>query len=161
MANAHLNALVQPPNEKIEAAKRKLQTELETVQNYLFELGAHLATPRPTSTASKITKTVFPENASSELETWIDEMDAGLGTLSTFILPGGSLAAAALHLARTIARRAERALTPLFIAGEEIDECAYCFVNRLSDYLFVASRHANCIMSIPDKTCTNGIGKTK
>lgn len=86
-------------------------------------------------------------------------MDKGLTPLTTFVLPGGHPSAAALHLARTVARRAERAVTPLFIDEEqEIDESAYQFINRLSDYLFVASRHANKIMGVADVTWTKGAG---
>lgn len=86
-------------------------------------------------------------------------MDSDLAPLTTFVLPGGHPAAGALHLARTIARRAERAVTPLFTEGEkEIDESAYRFINRLSDYLFVASRHANKIMGVADVTWTKSVG---
>lgn len=86
-------------------------------------------------------------------------MDEGLDRLTTFVLPGGHPAAAALHLARTISRRAERIVTPLFRQGDnEIDETAYRFINRLSDYLFVASRHANRIMGVSDVTWNKGVG---
>lgn len=150
---------VQLRDEQLSAAKRKLQANLETIQHYLFDLGAHLATPRSSSNASKINKTKFPEAAASRLEKWIDEMDEGLERLTTFVLPGGHPAAAALHLARTIARRAERAMTPLHRQGDnEIDEAAYCFINRLSDYLFVASRYANRIMGVSDVTWNKGVG---
>lgn len=157
LASSHLSAAPYSSSEVTENARSQLQANLEAIQNYLFDLGAHLATPRSESTEFQIAKTVFSGNAASQLETWIDEMDKDLDRLTTFILPGGHPAAAALHLARTIARRAERALTPLFADGEqEIDEGAYRFLNRLSDYLFVASRHANRIMGASDVTWTKG-----
>lgn len=146
-------------DDHLNTATRKLQASLEIVQHYLFDLGAHLATPRSTSSANKINKTKFPETAAPQLEKWIDEMDEGLDRLTTFVLPGGHPAAAALHLARTISRRAERIVTPLFRQGDnEIDETAYRFINRLSDYLFVASRHANRIMGVSDVTWNKGVG---
>lgn len=122
------------------------------MQHYLFDLGAHLATPRSSSTVGKIEKTKFSASAADELEAWIDDMDTKLAPLTTFVLPGGHPSAAALHMARTIARRAERTVTPLYTAGGEIDEAAYRFINRLSDFLFVASRCANRIMGCEDIT---------
>lgn len=160
LASSHLASPTTPGVEEEETSdseRKQLQTKLHMIQNYLFDLGAHLATPRSTSTQSKIARTQFSPNAASQLESWIDAMDKDLAPLATFVLPGGHPAAAALHLARTIARRAERAVTPLFTEGEqEIDESAYCFINRLSDYLFVASRHANRIMGVADVTWSKG-----
>lgn len=126
-------------------------SQLQTVQNLLFDLGAHLATPRSNATDSKIAKTQFPASASTELEEWIDAMDAQLDPLTTFVLPGGHASAAALHVARTVARRAERLVTPLYLDKERgIAPAAYRFLNRLSDYLFVASRFANMLYDCPD-----------
>lgn len=126
-------------------------SQLQTVQNRLFDLGAHLATPRSNSTDSKIVKTQFSETAAEELERWIDEMDKQLDPLTTFVLPGGHQSAAALHVARTVARRAERLVTPLFLDKDRgIAPSAYRFLNRLSDYLFVASRFANMMYDCPD-----------
>lgn len=159
LANSHLTTGGPLDDEQSEDAKRRLVSKLGTVQNYLFDLGAHLATPRSTSNINKINKTKFPQSAAEQLESWIDEMEHNLDPLTTFVLPGGHPAAAALHLSRTIARRAERAVIPLYREGEsEIDEAAYRFINRLSDYLFVASRHANRIMGVPDVTWSKGVG---
>lgn len=126
-------------------------TRLQAVQHYLFDLGAHLATPRTSSSSSKVSRTQFSTTAAQELEIWIDDMDMNLDPLSTFLLPGGHPSAAALHLARTIARRAERAVTPLYTSDEpEIDASAYRFINRVSDFLFVASRYANKLTGCND-----------
>lgn len=150
--NAHL-----AENTESDSERKLVLSRLHTIQNYLFDLGAHLATPRSTSSDNKIARTQFSSNASTQLEEWIDAMDKDLAPLTTFVLPGGHPSAAALHLARTIARRAERAVTPLFVDGEqEIDESAFQFINRLSDYLFVASRYANQIMGVQDVTWTKG-----
>jgi len=153
LACSHLFAPPQPDGSEGDLHRDKLHTRLQKVQHYLFDLGAHLATPRLSSNSSKVAKTHFSVQAADELETWIDDMDTSLAPLTTFVLPGGHPSAAALHLARTIARRAERAVTPLFTNSEaEIDESAYRFINRLSDFFFVASRYANHIMGSNDVT---------
>lgn len=153
LASSYLNKPASATDQVILFDQRTLQTRLQTVQHYLFDLGAHLATPRSTSPNSKIAKTQFSPSAADQLEAWIDDMDPKLRPLNTFVLPGGHPAAAALHMARTIARRAERAVTPLYCTeASEIDEHAYRFLNRLSDFLFVASRLTNIIMGCPDVT---------
>jgi len=78
------------------------------------------------------------------LEKDIDRLNAGLSPLNSFVLPAGTAAAAHLHLARTIARRAERLMVALaHTDGEKVSAAALKFINRLSDFLFVAARHAN------------------
>lgn len=130
---------------------QKFLFRLQSVQQYLFDLGAHLATPKSTSSESKVTRTQFKDDSVTQLEAWIDDMDVKLPKLKTFVLPGGHPAAAALHLARTIARRAERVLTPLFRdEPTEISSAAYQFLNRLSDFLFVSSRFVNHNMGSKD-----------
>lgn len=110
---------------------------LGRVQNDLFDLGADLATPESDTPALRITNEQV-----DRLEAEIDEMNASLEPLTSFILPGGSQAAAWLHLARTVVRRAERRMTEL--ATEEIvNEPAMRYVNRLSDHLFVLARTLN------------------
>lgn len=129
-----------------------LSRELSYIQHALFQLGAHLATP-PTSEAAAKTTTQFPSApaATAALESWMDAHTAALPPLTSFILPGGSLAAAALHTARTVARRAEREATNL-VRGGGVRTDAYVFLNRLSDYLFVAARAANAAVGVADCT---------
>ncbi|KAJ8908699.1 hypothetical protein NDN08_005404 [Rhodosorus marinus] len=128
-----------------------LLDQLKYIQHRFFDLGAHLATPRVRSDESTLDKTRFEMEASNQLEEWIDDLQASLPPLTTFILPGGHPAAAHLHLARTTVRRAERISTAL-IEEEELDEAAYVFLNRVSDYFFAAARYANHIFDIEDVT---------
>ncbi len=113
---------------------------LARIQNDLFDLGADLCTPEGGERRSGALR-VVPEQV-ERLEAEIDAMNAGLAPLDSFVLPGGSAAAAALHLARTTARRAERAITAL-AREEPVGEAARHYINRLSDHLFVAARLAN------------------
>ncbi len=113
---------------------------LARIQNDLFDLGADLCTPEGGERRSGALR-VVPEQV-RRLEAEIDAMNAGLAPLNSFVLPGGSAAAAALHLARTTARRAERAVTAL-AREEPVGEAARHYINRLSDHLFVAARHVN------------------
>lgn len=110
---------------------------LTTIQNDLFDLGADLATPGEIEGALRI----VPEQV-ARLEAEIDVMNASLSPLTSFILPGGSAASAHLHLARAIARRAERAAVAL-AEQEAINPPALAYLNRLSDWLFVAARTMN------------------
>lgn len=116
---------------------------LERIQNDLFDLGADLATPDTGEKLEWEPLRVVPSQV-SRVEADIDELNAELEPLTSFVLPGGSEAAAHLHLARTIARRAERLVVALsreeteIVAPEVIQ-----YLNRLSDFLFVAARMAN------------------
>lgn len=85
----------------------------------------------------------------AEAERWIDEIDSGNAPLTNFILPGGSEFAARLHLARTVCRRAERAMVRLSQA-EEVNPHAIIFINRISDLLFAMARRANKDAGVPD-----------
>lgn len=130
----------------------KLQTlkeHLITVQHALFDVGAAIATPRTRATETKLSKTRFDENASRVLEEWIDQMDEELPELHAFILPGGHPAGAMLHLARTFCRSAERAIVPLNHEADVAD-CVYVYMNRLSDFLFSASRYINMTLQCPE-----------
>ena len=113
---------------------------LARVQNELFDLGADLATP-PRDGETNTLRMI--DSQIERLEREIDAMNADLPPLASFILPGGTPAAAALHLARTVARRAERVAVALVEAGEPVSPAAMTYLNRLSDFLFVAARHAN------------------
>lgn len=115
--------------------------DLRRLQNDLFDLGADLATPGEDFAPSEMVLRMVPAQA-EWLERRIDALNEGLEPLRSFILPGGSEAAARLHVARSAARRAERAATAL-AATEPVNPAALAFINRLSDYLFVLARAAN------------------
>jgi cob(I)alamin adenosyltransferase len=113
---------------------------LARIQNDLFDLGADLCTPEEGRRAAGALR-IVPAQV-ERLEGEIDAVNAGLAPLDSFVLPGGSPAAAYLHLARTMVRRAERLVTSL-ARQEKINADALKYLNRLSDHLFVLSRHAN------------------
>jgi cob(I)alamin adenosyltransferase len=115
--------------------------DLRRLQNDLFDLGADLATPGEDLAPSGMALRIVPAQA-EWLEARIDALNESLEPLRSFILPGGSEAAARVHVARAAARRAERAMTAL-AAEEPVNPAALVFVNRLSDYLFVLARTLN------------------
>lgn len=123
--------------------------QLEIIQHTLFDLGAALATPRTRAVASKIERTRFDHEGIEFLEKWIDQMEESLPELKTFILPGGHSAGALLHLARSICRRAERTVIPIS-KNADISKNVTVYLNRLSDYLFVASRYVNHLSKQPE-----------
>jgi len=112
---------------------------LGRIQNEMFDLGADLATPPSEKLPGALR---ILDSQVERLEAEIDQLNEALPELSSFVLPGGSPAAAALHLARTVCRRAEREAVRLIEAGEPVSEPALRYLNRLSDLLFVAARHA-------------------
>jgi len=114
---------------------------LSRIQNDLFDLGADLATPGEDFAPSEMVLRVVPGQV-DWLEAAIDGLNENLPPLTSFILPGGSEAAARLHVARASVRRAERAVTA-FAAEEPANPMALAYVNRLSDYLFVLARAVN------------------
>ena len=120
---------------------------LARVQNDLFDLGADLCAPPAKGEASAAQARSRLRVAPSQverLERDIDALNAELAPLRSFVLPGGTSAAAALHQARAICRRAERRMVALAaIPGETVGAPALAYINRLSDYLFVAARFAN------------------
>lgn len=118
-----------------------LDAMLGRIQNELFDLGADLATPHDPPPKWEALRIVGSQVA--RLEGEIDAMNATQAPLNSFILPGGSALAAHLHLARTVCRRAEREAVRLAEAGETVTPDAIRYLNRLSDLLFVACRHAN------------------
>jgi cob(I)alamin adenosyltransferase len=118
-----------------------LDAMLGQIQNDLFDLGADLSVPQREGKAERLR--VLASQV-ERLERDIDRINAKLSPLASFVLPGGTAAAAYLHLARTICRRAERMMVELAAKPEEpVSEAAIQYVNRLSDLLFVASRAAN------------------
>ncbi len=120
---------------------------LERIQQNLFVLGADLATPLDARSNYAIPR--IDEKDVRELEIAIDENEAHLTPLKRFILPGGSQAAANLHLARTVCRRAERLIVALS-REQEIGSSDIVFLNRLSDLLFVLARRANQLSGVDD-----------
>ncbi len=121
-------------------AKGELDVMLGRIQNDLFDLGADLATPEDGRRGEGRLRII--DTQVDRLEKEIDLMNEALKPLDSFVLPGGTPAAAYLHLARTIARRAERLMVELAQA-EKVSPIAIRYINRLSDHLFVASRLAN------------------
>lgn len=123
--------------------------QLETIQHALFDVGAALATPRTRAVNSKLDMTRFDHAAIELLEKWIDEIEAQLPPLKEFILPGGHHSGALLHLARSICRRAERRALPLH-RNADVSDNVVIYLNRLSDYLFCASRYINFCTQAPE-----------
>ncbi|MDW9416173.1 cob(I)yrinic acid a,c-diamide adenosyltransferase [Sinorhizobium meliloti] len=120
-----------------------LDAMLMRVQNDLFDLGADLATP-DTGEKPEYEPLRIVAAQVERLEREIDRLNADLEPLRSFVLPAGSAASAALHVARTVARRAERQMVALAsMEGEAVSTEAIAYVNRLSDFLFVAARWAN------------------
>ncbi|RMC36280.1 cob(I)yrinic acid a,c-diamide adenosyltransferase [Paracoccus alkanivorans] len=124
-------------------ASDKLAERLSVIQNDLFDLGADLARPNldaDDQAGYPVLRIV--QSQVERLEREIDEMNTDLQPLRSFILPGGTVLAAHLHLSRTVARRAERCATAL-AEGGDVNGAAIRYLNRLSDWLFVAARLAN------------------
>lgn len=120
-----------------------IEPTLARAQNDLFDLGADLCLPKPKDENAGAALRVAPSQVEA-LERAIDALNEKLRPLRSFILPGGSPAAAALHQARAACRRAERAIVALAsVEGEEVGAAVLAYINRLSDYLFVAARAAN------------------
>ncbi|MCW5696241.1 MAG: cob(I)yrinic acid a,c-diamide adenosyltransferase [Bauldia sp.] len=125
------------------AADTDLDAMLGRIQNDLFDLGADLATPAAPGEAPDAALRIVAAQV-DRLEAEIDALNAALAPLRTFVLPGGTPLAAALHVARTVARRAERRTVALAeVEGATVSPLAVRYLNRLSDLLFVAARHAN------------------
>jgi cob(I)alamin adenosyltransferase len=128
----------------------ELGEEIRRIQSDLFHLGAWLATTPDSPSAGMLKK--LSEDAARLLETDIDRMENGLPALTGFILPAGHRAAAWAHVARTICRRAERRVVVLTERENHAEplSAVLVYLNRLSDYLFVLSRHINRIAGVED-----------
>ena len=131
-----------------ESSDKRISEIIATVQKELFALGADLATPR--SAPSKLVRRFEPKDAHT-LEKLIDGLESRVKPLKSFILPGGSTIAAQIHVARTVCRRAERAVVRLS-RNEDIGTGIMVYLNRLSDLLFVLARYANQAAGIPETT---------
>ena len=147
--NAHLGVIraLKPPTE--------VESILEQLQNRLFILGADLAAPLNTA-ATKIER--IEQVHIHDLEKTIDRIDAKLNPLQSFILPGGQLISAQLHVARTVCRRAERIVDSLG-RKEDIGKFPLIYLNRIADLLFVLARYIN-ILSGTNETIWSGSIKT-
>ena len=126
-----------------EEAPEKMCAQLRIVQNDLFDLGGDLAVPGPDGERLRIS-----EDYIKRLESWQQEWNADLQPLESFVLPGGTRAAAELHMARTLCRRAERRVNELAFLEEEaaageVNSQVFVYLNRLSDLLFVLARVLN------------------
>jgi cob(I)alamin adenosyltransferase len=135
----------------------RLDAMLARIQNELFDLGADLCVPDSGKDAGYEPLRIAPRQY-ERLEAEIDELNGELPPLRSFVLPGGHPAAAHLHLARTVCRRAERLIVELAGSeGEHVSDGALAYVNRLSDLFFVASRWANArsggdVLWVPGQT---------
>jgi cob(I)alamin adenosyltransferase len=124
---------------------------LESIQRDLFSIGGQLATPKPERVQKSLQKTILLPERIAEFERAMDEADAELSPLRAFVLPGGTPTAAALHLTRTVCRRAERSVVHL-AQSEPLPELLVVYLNRLSDLLFTLARLANHRAGVSDVT---------
>ena len=122
----------------------QIGARLREIQSELFVIGAELATPEGRAPNPKIGDTHV-----TQLEHWIDEASAETPPLRYFVLPGGTFAAASLHLARTVCRRAERAVVTLSL-HQSVRQTVVIYLNRLSDLLFALARLANVRTGVPE-----------
>lgn len=137
------NAAIGMARVHIAESHPELDAMLAKIQNDLFDLGAELSVPA-TGEEQKTPRLEITAAQVKRLENEIDRLNAELQPLRSFVLPGGSPGAAALHMARTICRRAERLMVSLAAEpNETVSPVALQYVNRLSDLLFVASRYVN------------------
>lgn len=137
------NALVGVVRTHMPSEYADVDAMLVRIQNDLFDLGADLCVPESGEKLAYEPLRVTDAQV-KRLEAEIDTMNATLEPLKSFVLPGGTPAAAALHVARTVCRRAERDMAELAaIPGEPVSTAALKYINRLSDFLFVASRYVN------------------
>jgi cob(I)alamin adenosyltransferase len=141
-----------------EAKLAKLDQMLARIQNELFDLGADLCVPDRGEKSDYEPLRILPKQH-ERLEHEIDELNATLAPLRSFVLPAGHAAAAQLHMCRTVCRRAERLIVELASRkNEHVSEGAIAYVNRLSDFFFVASRWVNAqagdgdVLWVPGKT---------
>jgi cob(I)alamin adenosyltransferase len=135
--------VVRASMQKIGAPLFELDAELQQIQVELFTAGSHLAAG---TDAARTSLPQIGDAPTKRLEAFIDKMESELPPLKNFILPGGTETSSLLHLARTIARRGERAV----VRVTPVDSQILIFINRLSDFLFVAARFANLKVGVED-----------
>lgn len=142
-----LNAAIGWVLTRLPDAETESRERLTRIQADLFALGSHLATPPGAPSRQHLPP--LPTDRATEFEAWIDAAEEELEPLRSFILPGGTEAGAALHLARTVCRRAERAVVAL-AAEEQVEADILVYLNRLSDLLFDMARLVNQREGVPD-----------
>jgi cob(I)alamin adenosyltransferase len=130
-------------------ADGEIRSKLSRIQNDLFSLGSSLATPGVEDGSARPATPPLPVERVQEMEDWIDAASDETPALRSFILPGGTNGAAALHVARTICRRAERAVVRLTLQ-DSADPMVLTYLNRLSDLLFALARQENHRAGVPD-----------
>ncbi|GFY55730.1 hypothetical protein TNIN_35661 [Trichonephila inaurata madagascariensis] len=118
---------------------KQINDQLQEIQCILQDLAAAVATPKSSSKQRHMDKTKFSGAHIDTLEQWIDDHTKELPPLNNFILPSGGPGGSALHIARSVCRRAERRVVPL-VREEEVDDATMRYLNRLSDYLFTVAR---------------------
>lgn len=124
----------------------EIKGEINHIQHLMFEIGGYLATPVAGDSTPRLEGM---EEETAKLEGWIDSLDERTPKLKSFILPGGCEAACRAHMARTICRRAERKIIRLS-RESYVDAALISYVNRLSDYLFIAARYLNFLAGVED-----------
>lgn len=135
-----LSSCIGLAREFCDAAVYDVIERLAQIQCVLQDIGSAIATPRSSARDAHLNKTSFNKDYVTQLEHWIDEYQQHLPPLTNFILPSGGQSSSSLHVARSVCRRAERRLVPLVRNGEMDSEPAK-YLNRLSDFLFVAARY--------------------
>lgn len=137
-------SVVTTDDAEILASLSSLRAQLDQIQSELFDLGSAVATPLSSSSEARQRRARFEgaQESVTALEGWIDEMELELPPLRNFILPSGGPISSRLHVARAVCRRAERAVV-LLVRGGECESEVGIYLNRLSDYLFVAARYAS------------------
>ncbi|HEX6694718.1 MAG TPA: cob(I)yrinic acid a,c-diamide adenosyltransferase [Longimicrobiales bacterium] len=126
-----------------------LHERIEQIQSDLFAIGAHLATPPARENRRQPHLPPLPVDRIEAMESWMDDASADLAPLRSFILPGGTDVAAALHVGRTVCRRAERSVVALH-ETDFVDAAVIMYLNRLSDLLFICARRANRLAGVED-----------
>lgn len=136
-----LNAALGISKEYCLQVQNGIDEKIIEIQSRLFDLGAAIATPINNSSEEKLKYTEFPAKHTKILESWIDQYDSNLPPLKNFILPSGGFSSTHLNMARAVCRRAERSTVILLEEGL-IDKEVSKYLNRLSDFLFVAARYS-------------------
>lgn len=152
------NAAIGMARQNLTPDDAQVDAMLERIQNDLFDLGADLCTP-DTGEPLEYEPLRITDGQVERLEGEIDALNSELEPLKSFVLPGGTPGATALHVARTVCRRAERLMVALNgLEGEIVSDPAMRYANRLSDFLFVASRYVNA-KGAADKLWTPGANR--